>query len=261
MDLFAQNINDVKTKYWAVSFQVWRYNSFSQQKMSYPIKAGYPVVLSQGLALNIDYHFQQGSIYHLLSFYSTLPTGLTSDDGTGQNYLLASNHLSFYKTKLDYSQQHHLFSKGKINAMYGFSAGLFYEYRVLKYTSGTGEKTNDINLYLGPNLNIKYNLNQKWRLSGGFDTHFYLPYLNYGMLTSFSATNKRIYSSPYRAFYYQTHFSIGIRYLISNNIGMHLILNKDDMTGFGNKKPGFSLKNIIHYKFDRIYALSLGIDF
>lgn len=257
----AQGISKGKSNGLAVATQLWYYNSYSQQKMGYPIKAGYPVIQAQGVAVSVGYKLRRDSRIHAFSIETTAPAGLTSDNGTGQNHLLASNNLSYHKSIIGYKLWLNLFDFGKINAKHSFSSGVLYEYRKLHYASGAIEKTSDINLYLGPCFQISYDVNHQLQIFGEFDAHFYLPYVNYGSLKAFSETGEQTLSSPYRAFYYQTWFSVGIRCRISNQMGINVTFSKDDLVGFANREPSFKVNDIIHHKLDRVYALTVGVDF
>ncbi len=259
--LFAQGFDELTPKGFAISSEVWSYNSYSQQKMGYPLKAGYPVIQAQGIAVSISYNFKQETKVHSLSLTATAPSGVTSNNGTGQNLLLTSNHLSYHKSTLGYKLWLNLFEFGKLKANHSISTGILYEYRNLTYISEKSEVTSDINLYVGPNFEIKYNINQQWQLIGGFDAHFYLPYINYGSLKTYSETGEQIFSSAYRAFYYQTNFLLGAKYQFNNQMRITIALSKDDLVGFANRTPSFKVNDIIHYKFDRVYALSVGVEF
>ncbi len=259
--LFSQANDVIKPKGIFVSSNLWTYNSYSQQKMGYPLKAGYPVIQAQGVAVHGSYKFRRDSRIHAFSIESIAPVRLTSDNGTGQNHLLASNNLSYYKSIIGYKLWLNLFDFGKISVKQSFSSGVLYEYRKLNYVSGAIEKTSDINIYIGPCFQISYNVNQQWQIIGGFYAHFYLPYLNYGSLSTLYETGEQIFLSRYRAFYYQTNFSLGIRFKINNDLGIRIAFSKDDLVGFANRKPSFKINEIIHHKLDRVYALSVGVEF
>lgn len=259
--LSAEVMNDEKPIGLTITCQVWSYNSYSQQNMGFPIKAGYPVIQAQGGAVSVGYKFRRDTRIHTFSIFTTAPTSLTSDNGNGQNHLLASNNLSYHKSIIGYKLWLNLYEFGKISAKHSFSSGVLYEYRKLHYASGAIEKTNDINLYLGPCFQINYYAAPQWQVLGNFDAHFYFPYVNYGSLKTFSETGEQTLSSPYRAFYYHTQFSVGIRYRISNQIGITMAFSKDDLVGFANREPSFKVNDIIHHKLDRVYALTVGVDF
>ena len=259
--LFAQSSEEISPKGLAVSSEVWSYNSYSQQKMGYPLKAGYPVIQAQGVAINIIYNLKQGTKVHSFSLKTTAPSGLSSNNGTGQNLLLTNNRPSYHKSALGYKLWLNLFELGKFKANHSISTGLLYEYRKLTYISGKSEVTSDINLYLGPNFEIKYIINQQWQLIVEFDAHFYLPYFNFGYLRMFSEAEEQIFSSVYRAFYYQTNFLLGAKYQLNKQMGIRIAFSKDDLVGFANRTPSFKVNDIIHYKFDRVFTLSVGVEF
>lgn len=244
-----------------VSSEIWSYSSYSQQKMGYPLKAGYPAIKAYGVAPSIEYAFQQNKTFHSLSISSTIPAAMSSENGTGENHLISDSRPIYNKTILNYSLWFDLIKRGNFNAKHSFSSGLLFEYRKLTYKSETSEKSSDVNLYLGPCVQLNYNVTQQWCIMGEFDAHFYIPYFNYGRLETFSETGERIFSSAYRAFYYQTNFHLGIKYLIDNEMGIRIGFSKDDLVGFANRKPSFKVNDIIHHKLDRVYAITVGVDF
>jgi hypothetical protein len=259
--IFAKEADEGVPNGRTISSQFWFYRSYSQQKMGYPLRAGYPVVQAQGVALNGSFSFRKGPRVHTFSFFTTAPTKLSSDNGQGENFLLAESELSYYKAMLGYKLWLTLFDGDKISLKHNLSSGVLFEYRNLPFLSGTSEKTGDINLYLGPCFRATYDLNPQWQLSVGFDAHFYLPYFNYGSLSSFSDAGEKIYASSYRAFYYQTNFILGFRYAIDTDLGLRVAISKDDLVGFANRKPSFKVNDIIHHKLDRVFALTVGVDF
>ena len=244
-----------------VGSQIWTYSSCSQQKMGYPLKAGYPVVIAFGVAPSIEYTLQQNKTVHSFSVSTSIPAVMNSDNGAGENFLISDSRPMYNKTILNYKLWLNLLKSGKFNAKHSFSSGLLYEYRKLTYKSEAYEKSSDLNLFLGPCLQVNYNVTQQWCILGEFDAHFYIPYLNYGRLETFSESGERIFSSAYRAFYYQTKFYLGIKYLIDSEIGVRIGFSKDDLVGFANRKPSFKVNDIIHHKLDRIYSLKVGVEF
>ncbi len=259
--LGAQEIDEFERNGLTVSSHLWSYSSYSQQKMGYPLRAGYPAIQAKGVAVRVNYKFSKGLVAHELSLLTTAPAGLTSNNGTGQNLLIENKSLSYHKSILGYKLWLNLIDLENIRATHSFSSGVLLEFRRLNYLSGDIEKTRDINLYLGPCFHIAYDVSQQWQVFAGFDAHFYLPYLNYGWLKTFSETGEQRFSSPYRAFYYQTNFSLGIRYDINKQMGVKVAFSKDDLVGFANRKPSFKVNDIIHHKLDRVYALKVGVEF
>lgn len=169
---------------WSLSAEWRTYNSFSQQNNKVPMKAGYPVIQAQMPALGVCYQlpFPQARHHFKLSF--GLPTGLDSDDGTGENQLLRESLMNYYRAGLDYHLTFPLFKWRRLSARHGGTSGFLYEYRNLHYLSGAKEKTRDINMYLGPAFYLDYRLNENWALQGGLDARFYLPYVNFGALVA-----------------------------------------------------------------------------
>lgn len=246
---------------WSLVAQWHAYRSFSQQNGEFPMKIGYPVIRAQVPALGIAYDFVGSSAQHRFKLSFGMPSALDSDDGTGSNYLLHDNSMTYYRGGFDYHLAFPLFQWKGIKLRHGLTSGMLFEYRNLHFLSGAKEKTRDINFYLGPGLRVNYELNEQWALEGAFDGRFYLPYFNYGTLDASDPEGRMVFSSDYHGFYYQTLFSLEIAYRITSQEVVKLRVTKDDIVGFAGSEPSFRIDDIVHFKLDRIFHYTISYQF
>jgi len=246
---------------WSAWAEWQSYNSYSQQNGDMPMKAGYPVVQAQMPAIGIGYHLPFPWVHHQFKLSFSIPSGLDSDDGTGEDHMLRDNFMAYAKAGLDYHLTFPLFRWKKLKARHGLNSGLLYEFRNLFYLSGAKERTRDINLYLGPVLQLTYRLDDNWTIQGGFDARFYLPYVNYGALLASNARGMTVYSSNYQGFYYQTIFSLEAAYRLPSEKTLKAGIRKNDLVGFAGRKPSFVVEEVVHFKLDRMYHYYIEYQF
>ena len=256
-----QNKKTNRSNYWNISLQWLNYNSYSQQKNDFPIKAGYPVLLAHTSAFSIGYIIDNPKKDHEFTLKLGLPTSLSSDNGSGENHILNQDKSGYTRLGFDYSLTMNLFAWNKFKIRHSFLSGLLYESRQLTYSSGSEEITKDFNIYIGPGFQLLYHLNPKLNIEGGFDGRFYLPYLNYGKLQTFDHNGKRILSTNYRAFYYQAIFKLGFAYQITGRGVLEFGIKKNDLIGFANRRPLFYVNDLVHFKLDRLFNIYLCYQF
>jgi len=255
-----QSNNNVKNN-WSLSIQYHNYNSYSQQKNDFPLIAGYPAIKGSSPNLALAKKITKERISHRFELEITCPTNLTSDNGTGHNYLLQSDKSNYFRTKLNYCCNFPLFKWECLETKHAIVAGILYENRKLTYLAGDKELSCDVNLYFGPGFKIKFPINSNCELKGEFNSHFYLPYLNYGKIEIQNSESSRVYSSNYHAFYYQTVLNLGIKYKVSNNESIHIGFRKEDTVGFANSRPLFYIDDMIHFKLYRNYVFYVKYSF
>ncbi|MDZ7797733.1 MAG: hypothetical protein U5N56_12135 [Candidatus Marinimicrobia bacterium] len=251
LPFIAGAAEDIRCSKWKVSLEYLHHRSFSQQSTRIPMKAGFPLILTKTPVFGLGYRREYPGVKHFFSAAISLPGVLDSDNGSGQNYLFNGDESRLFISKLDYRLTMQLFQWKKITAEHAFTSGLLYEYRQLRYLQGGREITRDLNLYIGPRMQAVWQINDKWSLGGFFDGRFYLPYLNYGYLQSLDEAGNEIFSSSYRAFYYQTLSGLRISFQTSAGQRIDLGIKKDDIVGFANRKPLFRPDDVIHYKLRR----------
>ncbi|MFW6101916.1 MAG: hypothetical protein ACOC90_11070, partial [Bacteroidota bacterium] len=238
---------------WAVSAECWSYQSFSQQKPTTPVQAGYPLIESSSFTLGVSRSIQRPKAHHHFSLRIGLPSSLDSDNGKGKNHLVERNNHTYLRSGLDYHLIFLFFQWKGLQMRYGLTSGLLYENRTLHYKSGAEEKAEDINLYIGPALQLQYPLASSWMLKGAFDARFYFPYTNYGKLHAFDPLRNPVFSSDYSGFYYQTLFKLGISWQLPKKGAVEAGAVKNDLIGFAGRQPGFYVNDVIHFKLDRLF--------
>ena len=237
---------------WGILTEWINYRSFSQQKMDFPMKAGYPVLQSRSPAFGAWYRLFSSKAHHKISLKATVPRQLLSNDGRGNNYLLQESGFSYFRLGLDYHLTYPLVEWKGLIVRHGLTSGLLYENRDLMYFSGAREQTADINLYLGPGFYANYQLNSRLALKGRFDGRFYLPWVNYGRLRAWDAQGETVFSHTYRGFYYQALFRVGVSYRLEREGIVEAGVMKSDLVGFANRKPAFQVDEMVHHKLDRL---------
>lgn len=238
---------------WGISTEWWSYSSFSQQKPTTPVQASYPAIESRSFALGILRSINRPNAHHDFTLTVSLPSSLDSDNGTGMNHLLKQNSHTYFRSNIDYRMSFPLFHWGNLRARHGLISGLLYENRKLHYLSGATEKAEDINLYIGPGIQLAYGLSSDWIIEGTFDGRFYLPYTNYGTLHAFNASGISVFSSAYSGFYYQTLFKLGVSWQLPKKDKLQVGVVKNDLIGFASQKPSFYVTNVVHFKLDRLF--------
>ena len=256
----AQKFSDGKM-ITGLSLNYLNYRSFSQQKTNLKMHSGYPVLISNIPAASFHLHFNKSKSSHNIDWRINLPAGLTSDNGTGMNFLLNEDKSNYFRSSLGYRLTWPLLNFSWLELRHGFVTGLQFEKRKLTYLSGSIEKTTDINAYLGPALKAEIPVNRNIGFFGNFDGQFYLPYLNYGKIKSYNYLGSLTYSDHYFGFYYQARFIAGLNFFLENTRKISLGIEKNDIVGFAGPSPSFKAENIIHYKLDRLLGIFLSVTF
>lgn len=232
----------------------FNYTSYSQQKISMPMVAGYPVLKSS--ALDFGLNFISGQ--HEIVFEYAAPVKLTSEGG---NSLSFDQNSQYKRFSLDYACHFNLLQRGRFLVQHAVNTGVLYEDRLMVYLRNSSESTGDINFYLGPRIRVNYKFYDTWTLRFDFDGRFYLPYLNIGTLETHDEDQNPIYSSKYYAFYYQTVFGLSLIKEFSDGNIFEFGLQKNDLVGFANSRPLFKIDDLIHFKFDRLFQCYIALDF
>jgi hypothetical protein len=241
----------------SVSLGWMEYQSFSQQSTSIPMQAGYPLIKAAALIPGLQYRYEGNKVSHTCDFSFTNKAALS----TRGSALLLDEHLStIFRSSLDYRLAMPLFSWNSLTVRHAFLSGLNYENRLLTYRSGAGERTRDLNLYIGPGFDGTLRTKAHYSLRLFFDARFYLPYLNYGYLQDTDTQGNVFFAHTYRAFYYQTWLGLEIAYQLAGGDVLHIGIAKDDIVGFGNRRPLFYPDDIIHYKLERNFHVYLRYD-
>lgn len=248
----GQNLLE-KNSSWVLHAGFFQYNSYSQEKISFPMNMGYPVIYTSTSDFGVSYINREKKTWHKLGAEILMPSKLNSDNGSGQNLLLDRDNSRYFRFSLNYKASWKLFQTGSLRINHGAASGILSGYRKLTYKSNASEITSDWNLFLGPALEAFFIINDEWCLSGDFDARFYLPYLNRGTLKKSDTYDNEIYSSAYSGFYYQTLFGLSLAYR-----KLMISLVKNDIVGYASPEPGFKTENIVHFKLERIYLLKLS---
>ena len=249
------------TTTWEFSLAWIRYLSFSQKKTDLPMKAGYPFLYSQMPSAGIGYRLLRKKTIHQANLHVTIPTHLGSENGNGDNLITRKKKSSYFRSGIHYRVSFQLFQWKSLYASHAFLSGLLYEYRNIQYKSDAKEITRDINLYIGPEFTFQYDIHKDWIIEGTFDARFYIPYANFGRIQSFNSQGQKIFSSCYRAFYYQAIFALGLEYNIPGKRIAGIGIKKNDMVGFANRKPLFYVEDIVHFKLDKLLHVYIQYKF
>jgi len=242
-----------------ISAEFWMYRSFSQQKATFPMKAGYPALKTTLPALGFRWVFPAEKSVHFLKISVSLPGRLVSDNGTGNDYLTLKNRTGYFRTGLDYALDKSLFRWKFVEARHQLQSGLLYESRILAYHSGAMEITRDIQAYLGPGLHARFHLTPGWQAETFFDARFYLPWLNYGYLESFDEEKTEVYTSGYRGFYYHTLTGVAFTRNLAEKRALTAGFTQNHLVGFANTEPLFYLSHLVHFKLDRMCCFFIRV--
>ena len=250
--LYATNI--MKETSVGLRVHYFNYTSYSEQRASMPMIAGYPVLRASALDFGLEFKYKR----HEFVFEYSAPVSMRSDGGNSLSY---QNESQYTRYMLDYACHFDLFKWRRFSGKHAINAGLLYEDRTMIYLSNSYERTRDINFYIGPRFRVNYVPANTWIIQFNFDGRFYLPYLNKGVLDSYDHVGELIYSSEYYAFYYQSVFSFSLIKEFSDGNRFELGLRKNDLVGFANSRPLFYTDDLIHFKFDRLFQCYIALDF
>ena len=241
--------NPGKTHY-RISAGIDLYKSFSQKKNSMVMKIGYPVFKGNFFRFGSEISFPREKCTHHLKLSALYSSSLVSDDGLGNNFILQENENRYTYLQFEYQMQRDLFHYELIDFDYAPLLGLDAQLRKIKYNSDLHEKTADINLFAGMRMVPEFGLTNRISLQTGFDSFFYLPYLNIGKLKRWE-NNTSIEESIYHAFYYRTRFHASVFYHFDAGKKLRLGYRSEHTVGFANEKPLFHINKLIHHRMDR----------
>ena len=200
------------------------------------------------------------SKHHLNLGVLHLPT-MTSDDGLGNNFLLQKNQSNLTSILLEHQMERTLFSYHSLDMNIAPLAGLDFQHINITYRSETREQTTDINLFLGIRTVPRFHINNVWSMQAGFDSFFYLPYLNTGRLKKWDSQKNLVEKSSYQAFYYRTRFHASVKYKMSNGKNVRLGYRNEKTVGFANSKPLFYIEKLVHHRMDRYQYFFVEFEF
>ena len=233
------------------------YTSFSEQRSTAPLIAGYPAIISN--YSGFGFSFRSGS--HDISLEISPSNILSSDNGSGRNLLLSPRKSFYSRYNLDYACYFPLFKSKRLRGQHALNTGILYEDRYLYFDGSIIESTIDINMYIGPRLKFKYHVSDSWTMNLIFDGRFYLPYLNKGRIIVNNRQGSTIYESDYFAFYYQTVLCMNVIKTLNDGNFLELGVKKNDLIGYANSQRLFYIDDLIHFKFDRLYQIYISMNF
>ena len=237
------------------------YRAFSQKKNSVVMKMGYPVFKGSMLKAGGRITWSGKKVKHCLNLdVSHLPT-MTSDDGLGNNFLLQKSQSKLTSILLEHQMERTLFSYQSLDMNIAPLAGLDFQHRNIKYMSHAREQTTDINLFFGIRSVPRFHINSALNIQGGFDSFFYLPYLNTGTLKKWDNQKNLVEKSTYRAFYYRTRLHASIEYSTDNGNSFRVGYRSEKKVGIANSKPLFYIEKLVHHRMDRYNKFFLEYEF
>ncbi|MGM0621130.1 MAG: hypothetical protein ACQETJ_08810 [Bacteroidota bacterium] len=257
---YAQHFEE-KSKFTGFSIGYTNYRSFSQQKPSMKMRSGYPVIIGKMPVFSVQYIFSDEKKRHRMEWNIAKPFGLSSDNGTGRNILLTENESTYFRSSLNYHLTWSLFTRHWLKLRHGFNSGLLFESRNMEYQAGSSEKTSDINLCLGPVLQVKVPVNNAFSFFGEYDGRFHLPWLNYGKIKMYGEDENPVYESNYSGFFYQAVFRAGVSYKLEDSKVISLMAEKNDIAGYAGPNRSFSAEGMNHFKLDRLLGIYLRVEF
>jgi len=250
--------NDVRFR---VSGGLSSHHAFSQKKNSMVMKMGYPVFKGSAFQVGGKIIWSGQKIMHHLSLdVLHLPT-MTSDDGLGNNFLLQKNQSNLTSILLEHQMEQTIFNYQSLDMNIAPLGGLDFQRTNMTYMSNAREQTKDINLFFGIRTVPRFHINNALSIQAGFDSFFYLPYLNAGRLKKWDSQKNLVEKSTYRAFYYRTRLHASIKYKMNNGKNFRLGYRNEKTVGFANSKPLFYIEKLIHHRMDRYHKFFLEYEF
>ncbi len=233
------------------------YRSYSQLKSSVPMSIGYPIFHSRGTLLGISLHREGSGLDHHLSLTTAWFPSLSSDNGTGDNYLLDPKASHQRRISLLYHFSSRLLSWNRFSLYHGLAASLLYDTRKTTYQSGFVRNTRDLNPGVGGTLQLDINLFPALDLQADMTALFYIPHLNIGELSGTQAGDTR-YSDRYHSFTYQARYGLALIWTLRSGQSILLGIHKKEWLGFGNRSPSFTTGDLITFKLDHQLQYTIG---
>lgn len=225
------------------------------------MKMGYPVFKGSAFQVGGKIIWPGQKVMHNLNLdVSHLPT-MISDDGLGNNFLLQKNQSKLTSIQLEHQMERTLISYQSLDMNIAPLAGLDFQMRNIVYTGNAREHTTDMNLFLGIRSVPRFYFNNTLSIQGGFDSFFYLPYLNTGMLKKWDSQKNLVEKTIYRAFYYRTRFHASINYKMKDGKSLRLGYRNEKTVGFANGKPLFYIEKLVHHRMERYNTIFLEYEF
>ncbi|GEM_PF-2964701 len=237
------------------------YKAFSQKKNSMIMKMGYPVFEGMQWQIGGGISISGKTTTHHLNLKVLHIPVLNSDDGLSNNFLLQKHNSNITGIQLEYQMQRNLYSYKAFELDYAPLAGLDFQIRNITYTSGTGEKTSDFNLFLGIRSLPSYQISQRITLQAGFDSFFYIPYLNTGTLQKWNDQGEPIEKTNYHAFYYRTRLHTSLKYKTEDGKRVTIGYRNEKTVGFANSQPLFYIDELIHHRLNQYHNIFLEYEF
>jgi hypothetical protein len=242
----------------SINLKSLSYISYSTIKPSYPFKIGYPSFDSNAMGFDLNFQFSPKQLQHNISINAIFPSRITSNNGTGNNYLINENESSYNRYESKYYFFDKLWSFYNIELLYGFSSSVLYENRILHFLSSDIIEQEDINFGIGPVLGIEWNF---WKLfTFNAEGHYlvFLPYTCYGRYSYESALleNRK---DNYFPVTYKSVWDLSINSRINNKLFINTGYRNTSQIGYGNSKNSIIMSNIITSKMDKLNEIYLGI--
>ncbi len=232
------------------------FNAETQKKNSLVMKTGYPVLKGNPLYAGIRVSVPGRNCRHHFLF-SLAHSSLISDDGLGHNFILQNGDSKFTCLQLEHQMQMDLIRFHAFDVDFAPLAGIEYQKRHLIYPSQTELETTDYNLFLGIRTLPRVPLSDHISLQAGFDSFFYLPYLNIGVLKRRSGRHGNIESAQYHGFYYRTRVHCALVYRFEDRDVLKLGYRHESTVGFANHEPLFYIDELIHHRMDDTHRFYL----
>jgi hypothetical protein len=237
------------------------YKAYSQKKNSLVMKMGYPVLRGTSFQVGAGGTLERKNKTHHLDLKIFHTPSLTSDDGLGNNFLINKNKSNLTRFILEHQLQLHLFRYRSLDLNFAPLAGIDVQLCNLTYTNGAKEQTEDINLFLGIRTVPRYNISKHLSIKGGFDSFFYLPYTNTGILKKWNKGSALVEKSAYHAFYYRTRMHLAVNYHLKKSTILRIKYHKGNTVGFANRQPLFYIDELVHHRMDQHHSIIVEYQF
>jgi phenylpropionate dioxygenase-like ring-hydroxylating dioxygenase large terminal subunit len=237
------------------------YKAFSQKKNSMVMKMGYPVFEGMQLQIGGGVSLTGNKATHHLNINILHIPVMSSNDGLGNNFLLQKSNSNMTSIQLEYQMQRNLYSHQGFKMDYASLAGLDVQIRNLTYNSGAKKETSDFSFFFGIRSLPSYQISNVISLQAGFDSFFYLPYLNTGTLKKWNDQDKQIEETTYHAFYYRTRLHTSLNYMTKAGKQVRLGYRNEKTVGFANSEPLFYIDELIHHRMNQYHNIFLEYEF
>lgn len=203
----AENSSDDRSIQVGISLKYLDHSSFTFLYPSIPVRVGLPIFSTSSMIINMFSKIKYERREHLFNISVSLPARVTSNNGTGRNYILDTDNSSQWRAYFEYNYVTPLYHRRRAHFNYGFAPVIFYETNKMTYLSGHQNKWRDLHIGIGPVLQFRYKLNALFNLASSYKGVVFIPFISRRWYESINES-AIVFSSVYKPMVYKSVLNI-----------------------------------------------------